>query len=115
MLIKLWPAHSGECAGRFNAWFPPWYGGANRVRSADPAADLRFAPILLLNVGAYFSVHRLVHQNWARKLRLQIDVKNALDALPRARNGYGKVPNRLQPDYLEPIGRTVTLTLRKLF
>jgi len=114
------PRVSGYFYGGVNyldlgATFDGWYGGANRVRSADPAANLHFAPILLLNIGAYFSVHRLVHQNWARKLRLQIDVKNVLDAQPSAHNGYGKIPNRLQPDYLEPIGRTATLTLRKLF
>lgn len=114
------PRVSGYFYGGINyldlgATFDGWYGGANRVRSADPAGDVRFSPILLLNVGAYFSAHRLVNQNWARKLRLQIDVKNAFDAHPNAHNGYGKIPNRLQPDYLEPVGRTVTLTLRKLF
>jgi hypothetical protein len=27
----------------------------------------------------------------------------------------GTVPNRFQPAYLDPIGRTLTVTLRKLF
>ena len=96
--------------------FDGWYGGANRVRNADPAADLRFSPIVKLNIGAYVSLHHFLRdQEWTRKLQLKLDVSNIGDAHQRVRDGNGRVPNRFQPDYLDATGRTVTLSLRKLF
>jgi iron complex outermembrane receptor protein len=96
--------------------FDAWYGGGNRVRSADPAADLRFSPVFRLNMGAYVSVHHfLKHQPWTSKLQLKVEASNLTDNHQRVRDGNGRVPNRFQPDYLEPIGRTVRVSLRKLF
>ena len=97
--------------------FNAWYGGANRVRSgSNPALDLRFSPIFKLNLGGTLSVHHfLSHEEWTRHLQLKLDIENVGDAHQRVRDGKGEVPNRLQPDYLDPIGRTLTLTLRKLF
>jgi Na+/H+-translocating membrane pyrophosphatase len=43
------------------------------------------------------------------------DVSNLTDARQQVRDRNGIVPNRLQPDYLDAIGRTTTITLRKLF
>jgi iron complex outermembrane receptor protein len=54
-------------------------------------------------------------QLWARKLQLKVEVSNITDAHPRVQDRAGHVPNRFQPDYLDPVGRTVKLTLRKLF
>jgi hypothetical protein len=96
--------------------FDAWYGGGNRVRSDNPASDLRFSPIFRLNMAGYISVHHfLSHEEWTRHLQLRIDVSNVTDSHQRVRDGTGRVPNRFQPDYLEPIGRTVKVTLRKLF
>jgi hypothetical protein len=36
-----------------------------------------------------------------------------LDSHQHVRDRNGRVPNRFQQDYLDPIGRTVKLTLRK--
>lgn len=93
-----------------------WYGGANRVRNANPASDLRFSPIFKLNMAGYISVHHfLKHEAWTSHMQLRLEVNNATDARQRVRDGNGNLPNRLQPDLLDPIGRTVTLSLRKLF
>lgn len=95
--------------------FSGWYQGGNRVRNADPAGDLRFSPIFKLEVGAYAHLGGLLPgERWARNLRLSLDIANITDARQRVRNGNGTVPNRFQADYLDPIGRTATLTLRKL-
>jgi hypothetical protein len=96
--------------------FSAWYQAPNRVRSADPAADLHFSSIFKLEAGAYVGLGRLLkREKWARRLRLSLDVSNLTDAHQRVRDGNGVTPNRFQPDYLDPIGRTVTVTLRKLF
>jgi hypothetical protein len=95
--------------------FSAWYQGANRVRNADPAGDLRFSSIFKLDLGAYVNLSKLFKLTWQRRLRLSLDFTNIMDSRQRVRDGNGALPNRFQPDYLDPIGRTVTISLRKLF
>ncbi|MGA1797985.1 hypothetical protein VH567_04305 [Sphingomonas sp. 4RDLI-65] len=96
--------------------FDLWYSGASRARSSNPASDLRSSPILKINLGGTVGLERMLkRQDWAKKLQLKIDVNNVTDARQRVRDANGDVPNRLQRDYLDPVGRMVTLTLRKLF
>lgn len=96
--------------------FNGWYQSASRVRSADPAADLRFSSIVKLNLGAYAGIGSLLpREKWAQRLRLGLDVSNVTDARQEVRDRNGITPNRFQPAYLDPIGRTVTVSLRKLF
>lgn len=98
------------------ASFDGWYGGGNRVQGANPASDLRFSPVLRLNMAAYVSLHHfLKHEAWTSHLQLRVEASNLTDAHQRVRDGNGKVPNRMQRDLIEPLGRTVTLSLRKLF
>jgi hypothetical protein len=96
--------------------FNAWYQASNRVRSPDPGADLHFSPIFKLNIGGYVGLGGLLkREKWASRLRLGFDVTNVTDAHQRITDRNGRVPSRFQPDYLDPIGRTVTFTLRKLF
>ena len=96
--------------------FDCWYSGPNHVSSDDPSADLRFGPVFRLNMNAFIAVHHfLKHQDWTRKMQLKLEVSNLTDDRQIVRDGNGNIPNRFQPDYLEPIGRTVQLSLRKLF
>ena len=37
------------------------------------------------------------------------------DAKPKVRNAAGDVPLTYQPDLLDPLGRTIGITIRKLF
>jgi len=96
--------------------FDGWYGGASRVRGATPATDLHFSSIFKLNAAAYVSVHHfLPHQQWTSHMQLRLEASNLTAGRTRVTDGNGLVPNRFQRDYLDPIGRTVTLSLRKLF
>ncbi|TFI57326.1 TonB-dependent receptor [Sphingomonas parva] len=96
--------------------FDGWFGGGSRVRSDDPEADLRFSPIFKLNVTAFVSVHHfLPREDWTRHLQLRLEVNNLTDAHQRVRDRNGTIPNRMQEDYLDPVGRTVTVSVRKLF
>lgn len=95
--------------------FDCWYNGGSRARGATPAADLQFSPIFKLNMSAFVSVHHFLKtQQWTKKVQLKVSVSNITDGQQRVRDGNGRVPNRYQPDYLDPAGRTVSLTLRKL-
>lgn len=46
---------------------------------------------------------------------VRFEVKNIFNARPKVRGGDGDIPFAYQPDLLEPIGRTVGISFRKLF
>lgn len=46
---------------------------------------------------------------------VRFEVKNIFNARPDVRGGSGNIPFAYQPDRLEPIGRTVGISFRKLF
>jgi len=52
---------------------------------------------------------------WLIGSSVRLEVDNLLDAKPKVRNAFGEVPFSYQPDLLDPRGRTVTLSFRKLF
>ena len=52
---------------------------------------------------------------WSRGLRLWVGVVNVLDSQQRVTNRLGQTPLSYQPYLLDPLGRTVTVTLRKAF
>lgn len=96
--------------------FDFWYAAGNRVRSPNPASDLYFSPIFKLNISAYISLHHFMpHTAWTSHTQLRLEVSNITDAHQRVRDANGDTPNRLQRDYLDPIGRTIALSLRKTF
>ncbi|KQM27702.1 MULTISPECIES: hypothetical protein [unclassified Sphingomonas] len=58
----------------------------------------------------------LVRDNrWLRGSRISIGVDNLFNARQRVTDANGIVPINYQPGYLDPNGRTVRLTFRKLF
>jgi hypothetical protein len=69
-----------------------------------------------LKIGAYLPVKTLLpNEAWADKLQLRLDVENVMDSRQRVRDRNGVTPFRYQTDLVDPIGRTATITLRKLF
>lgn len=57
----------------------------------------------------------LLKHPWLRGTRVSLRVDNLFDARRRVTDEAGIVPNAYQPNLLDPTGRTVRLTLRKLF
>ena len=52
---------------------------------------------------------------WLRGSSLHLDVTNVFNARPRVHDAFGKVPLNYQPDLLDPLGRTIMISIRKLF
>ena len=52
---------------------------------------------------------------WLRGTRVTLQLDNALNTRRRVTDETGEVPIGYQPGYLDPIGRTVRVSLRKLF
>ena len=51
---------------------------------------------------------------WMRGMRISVGVDNLFDARPKVTAADGTVPFSYQPAYLEPEGRTVSISIRKL-
>jgi hypothetical protein len=52
---------------------------------------------------------------WLRGSSLRVEVTNIFNARPRVHDAFGNVPLNYQPDLLNPLGRTVMISFRKLF
>jgi hypothetical protein len=94
-----------------------WRSGTT-VDSAT-SGSLRFSPLatfdlrLFANLGERFDL--VAKHPWLRGTQVRFDLKNMFDAKPRVRDAAGLVPNSYQPDLLDPLGRTVSISIRKLF
>jgi hypothetical protein len=86
-------------------------GGANGDLEFSPLAtvDLR----LFANLGERFDL--VSKHPWLIGSSVRLEVDNLLDSKPKVRDAFGDVPFSYQQDLLDPIGRTVTISFRKLF
>ncbi|MDQ3145219.1 MAG: TonB-dependent receptor, partial [Pseudomonadota bacterium] len=95
-----------------------WRSGS-RVDSSSDGGDLRFSPYakvdlrLFANLGQRLDL--VAKHPWLRGTSVQFNVDNLFNARPKVRDATGGVPFSYQPGLLEPTGRTVGITLRKLF
>ena len=117
------PRHEVEAqAGYFNNGLGArlsanWRSGT-RVDS-DTGDDLRFSPLatfdlrLFANLGERFDL--VSKHPWLRGSSVRFEVNNIFDAKPRVRNSAGGLPIGYEPDLLDPLGRTVSISFRKLF
>ena len=90
---------------------------ATRVESSE--GDLRFSPYfdldlrLFANLGERFDL--VARHPFLRGSSVRLDVDNIFNNKPKVRDSSGAVPLSYQPDLLEPVGRTIGITFRKLF
>lgn len=52
---------------------------------------------------------------WMRGMRVVLDVQNLFNERQRVTDDTGATPISYQPGYLDPTGRTIRFTIRKLF
>ena len=117
------PRHKVEAqAGYFNnglgaRFIANWRSGTtvdsfngDRLRfSPYGTFDLRF----FANPGDIPEV--MVKHQWLRGTQIRLDVNNIFNARPNVRDATGAVPINYQPALLEPLGRTIMISFRKLF
>jgi len=93
-----------------------WKGGS-RIAAGTVAApdEIRFAPRTTIdvrlfgNLGPLFPSSRL-----AKGMRIALSVDNLFDSKDRVTDASGSTPNRYQPYLLDPLGRTISFSLRKV-
>jgi hypothetical protein len=87
--------------------------------NTETGDDLRFSPLatfdlrLFANPGDIPEV--VIRHPWLRGTQLRFEVTNIFNSRPNVRDAFGNVPLNYQPDLLDPLGRTVMISFRKLF
>ncbi|MCL6698708.1 TonB-dependent receptor plug domain-containing protein [Sphingomonas sp. NSE70-1] len=83
------------------------------------SGDLKFSPYFDLDLRLFANLSEnfdLVSKHpFFRGTSVRFDVNNIFNNRPKVRDEAGLTPLSYQPDLLEPIGRTVGITFRKLF
>ena len=80
--------------------------------------DLHFSGLATANLRLFADLGQqpsLVKHRWARGMRVTLSVTNLLDSHQHVRDANGMTPLSYQPGYLDPMGRTIKISLRKLF
>jgi hypothetical protein len=81
--------------------------------------DLRFSSLgtfdlrLFANPGDIPEL--VVKHPWLRGTQVRFEVENIFNSRPKVRDAAGSVPLSYQPGLLDPLGRTVMISFRKLF
>ncbi len=105
----------GPIGGRLTA---KWQS-ATRVSGLTAAQDLWFSDLatanlrLFINPGALPSV--IKSSPWLRGTRVTLAISNIFDVRQRVSDGNGSRPVAYQPGYVDPLGRTIRISVRKLF
>jgi hypothetical protein len=117
------PRHQVEAqAGYFNNGLGArvsanWRSGT-RVES-ETNGSLRFSPLATFDLRLFANLGQrldLVSKHpWLRGSSVRFEVENVFNAKPNVRDASGAVPNNFQPDLLDPVGRTIRISFRKLF
>lgn len=83
--------------------------------------NLQFAPIAKADIRLYYDLGRtsegrpVSRDSWRRNLRLSLDINNVTDSKQSVTDAAGQVPFGYEEDALDPLGRTVMFSIRKLF
>ena len=96
-----------------------WQSGTFISGEGSPTGPLTFSPLGTVDLrlfADFAQMRRLVlHHPWLGGTRVTLSVSNLLDAHERVRDALGATPISYQPAYLDPVGRVVKLSVRKLF
>ena len=93
---------------------------ATSVSGGDPLApeSLSFSALGTVNLRLFADLSRLpaTHdQRWVHGMRVAFQVMNLFDQRQSVQDSAGGTPIAFAPGYLDPVGRTVSLTVRKAF
>jgi len=81
--------------------------------------NLRFSPLATFDLRLFANLgdrpELALKHPWLRGTSVRFSVDNIFDSKPRVHDAAGNVPLNYQPDLLDPLGRTVMISLRKLF
>ncbi|GAN68813.1 TonB-dependent receptor plug domain-containing protein [Acetobacter orleanensis] len=92
-----------------------WQAGTATVASSA-ADNLSFSALGTMDATVFADLGQLPHwerRTWAKNFRLFLSVENLFNERIHVHNGKGSTPAGYQPAFMDPLGRTITLSLRK--
>ncbi|HST92939.1 MAG TPA: TonB-dependent receptor, partial [Brevundimonas sp.] len=93
-----------------------WRQGTRIEGGAGP--DLEFADFATVNLNMFIDLGGqagwVAKYPWLKGSRLNLGIQNIFDSRLEVTSSAGDVPLNYQPDYLDPQGRTISLTFRKI-
>jgi hypothetical protein len=94
-----------------------WRSGTNvDTLSGD---NLRFSPLATFDLRLFANPgdvpEMALKHPWMRGTQVRLEINNLFDAKPKVHDALGNVPSNYQPDLLDPLGRTIMISFRKLF
>jgi hypothetical protein len=88
----------------------------SHMDSGTSAGSLRFAPLATFDVRLFVNLaNRFPGKAWARGTRVSLSVQNLFNRRQRVTDSTGATPAAYQPAILDPLGRTVLLSMRRVF
>jgi len=104
----------------FGAGFNGTWKSATTVGAGDALSPdtLQFSALSTVNLRLFADLGRLpaTHDHsWAHGMRVAFQVLNLFDRRQSVQDSEGVTPLAFAPGYLDPVGRTVSLTVRKAF
>ena len=80
--------------------------------------DLTFSDLATVNLNLFIDLGSqagwVAKYPWLKGARLNLGVQNLFDSRLEVTSSAGDAPLNYQPDYLDPMGRTISLTFRKI-
>ncbi|HEX8579515.1 MAG TPA: TonB-dependent receptor [Allosphingosinicella sp.] len=100
-----------------------WQSGTTLSGLAAPSApgsgDLTFANRATVNINLFANLAEYFKgpkaPDWMKGMRVSFGITNLFNSRPDVRDEAGLTPFSYQPAYLDPLGRTVSFSLRKVF
>lgn len=94
-----------------------WREGT-RVDGGTTGPDLNFSDQATLNLNVFIDLNSqtdwVTKFPWLKGARVNLGVQNLFDTRPEVTASAGDTPLNYQPDYLDPQGRVISLTFRKI-
>ncbi len=93
-----------------------WTSPTTVLDSGNGGGALYYSSLLTLDTRLFVNLQqRFLGKQWARNARVTLAVSNVFNRRQDIHNGAGVIPEIYQPAFLDPYGRTVGISLRKLF
>lgn len=110
---------TGFSQSGFGARLTGKWESATRVvgTAGTPTSNLRFSDIATFNLRLFANLGQrpelVTKMPWLRGARIQFSVNNILNTRQNVTDATGATPAAYRPGLVDPLGRTVTITLRK--
>jgi hypothetical protein len=96
-----------------------WQSGTTVSGLPGGEGDLRFSDYGTVNINLFANLAERfggpAAPDWLKGTRVSLGIVNLFNARPEVRDGSGATPIHYQGAYLNPVGRTLSFSLRKVF